>query len=227
MNESGMFSAMGVLIKRDLILAYRCRAELANPVLFFAVIAVLFPLSANPDAETLKLLGPGVLWVGALLSTVLSLGPLLRSDFDDGALEQMLVSPHPLPALVVAKVSAHWLVTGLPLIAVSPVLALLLNLPSQALPVLLLSLALGTPVLSFVGAIGVALTVGLRGGGMLLALLVLPLYVPVLIFGASAVHAAVFQLDPGGQLFLLGALLALAATLAPWAIAGALTLISG
>jgi len=227
MNESGMFSAMGVLIKRDLMLAYRCRAELANPVLFFAVVAVLFPLSASPDAETLKLLGPGVLWVGALLATVLSLGPLFRSDFDDGALEQMLVSPHPLPALIVAKVSAHWLVTGLPLIAVSPVLALLLNLPPQALPILLLSLALGTPVLSFVGAIGMALTVGLRGGGMLLALLVLPLYVPVLIFGASAVHAAVFQLDPAGQLFLLGALLALAATLAPWAIAGALTLISG
>ncbi|MGH8658767.1 MAG: heme exporter protein CcmB [Gammaproteobacteria bacterium] len=222
-----MLSAMGALIKRDLVLAYRCRAELANPVLFFAVITVLFPLSASPDAETLKLLGPGVLWVAALLSTVLSLGPLFRSDFDDGALEQMLMSPHPLPALIVAKVFAHWLVTGLPLIAVSPALALLLNLPAQALPVLLVSLALGTPVLSFVGAIGIALTVGLRNGGMLLALLVLPLYVPVLICGATAVHAAVFQLDASGQLFLLGALLVLAATLAPWAIAAALTLISG
>jgi len=222
-----MLSAMGALIKRDLVLAYRCRAELANPVLFFAVITVLFPLSASPDAETLKLLGPGVLWVAALLSTVLSLSPLFRSDFDDGALEQMLMSPYPLPALIVAKVFAHWLVTGLPLIAVSPALALLLNLPLQALPVLLLSLALGTPVLSFVGAIGIALTVGLRNGGMLLALLVLPLYVPVLIFGASAVHAAVFQLDASGHLFLLGALLVLAATLAPWAIAGALSLISG
>lgn len=222
-----MLSAMGALIKRDLVLAYRCRTELANPVLFFAVITVLFPLSASPDAESLKLLGPGVLWVAALLSTVLSLGPLFRSDFDDGALEQMLMSPHPLPALIVAKIFAHWVVTGLPLIAVSPALALLLNLPSQALPVLLVSLALGTPVLSFVGAIGIALTVGLRNGGMLLALLVLPLYVPVLIFGASSVHAAVFQLDASGQLFLLGALLALAATLAPWAIAAALTLISG
>ncbi|MGH8580643.1 MAG: heme exporter protein CcmB [Gammaproteobacteria bacterium] len=227
MNGSGMLSAMGALIKRDVVLAYRCRAELANPVLFFAVITVLFPLSASPDEETLKLLGPGVLWVAALLSTVLSLGPLFRSDFDDGALEQMLMSPHPLPALIVAKVFAHWLVTGLPLIAMSPALALLLNLPPQALPVLLSSLALGTPVLSFVGAIGIALTVGLRNGGMLLALLVLPLYVPVLIFGAGAVHAAVFQLDASGQLFLLGALLALAATLAPWAIAAALTLISG
>lgn len=227
MNGSGIWSAMGALIKRDLVLAYRCRTELANPVLFFAVITVLFPLSASPDAETLKLLGPGVLWVAALLSTVLSLGPLFRSDFDDGALEQMLMSPHPLPALIVAKIFAHWVVTGLPLIAVSPALALLLNLPSQALPVLLVSLALGTPVLSFVGAIGIALTVGLRNGGMLLALLVLPLYVPVLIFGASSVHAAVFQLDASGQLFLLGALLALAATLAPWAIAAALTLISG
>jgi heme exporter protein B len=179
-------------------------------------------MGVTPDSETLRTLAPGVLWVAALLATLLSLDSMFRSDFEDGALEQLLVSPRPLLVLVLAKILAHWLVTGLPLIVAAPVLAVLLALPGEGMGTLLITLALGTPVLSLVGAIGVALTVGLRRGGALLSLLVLPLYIPILIFGANAVNAAATGLPVTGQLYMLGAFLLLALTLAPLATAAAL-----
>ena len=212
---------LGVL-RRDLLLAVRGHSELALPLLFYLLVVTLVPLAVSPDAATLAGLAPGIIWIGALLATLLSLERLFRSDFDDGSLDLLLLSPAPLPLLVIAKVLAHWLTTGLPLLLISPLLAMLLALPERALPALLATLALGTPVLSFIGAVGVGLTVGVRRGGALLALLVLPLYVPVLIFGANAVSAAADGLPVLGQIYMLGAFLALAASLAPLAAAGAL-----
>jgi len=214
-------SAFFTILERDLLLAVRGRGEIANPLLFFVIVVSLFPMGVSPERDTLRLLAPGVIWVAALLSTLLSLDNMFRSDFEDGALEQMLVSPRPLVVLVLAKIMAHWLVTGLPLILISPLLAMLLALPTQALPILLVTLALGTPILSLIGSIGVALTVGLRRGGALLSLLVLPLYIPVLIFAANAVGAAATGLPMQGQIEMLGAFLVLALTLAPVACAAA------
>lgn len=210
---------MARVIRRDVVLALRRRAEIANPLLFFLMVCTLFPLGIGPDPKQLAALAPGVLWVVALLSCLLASDSVFRSDFDDGSLEQMLLSPCSLYLLTLAKSIAHWLVTGLPLALLAPVLALLLQLPSVAVPALVLSLLLGTAVLSFIGAIGAALTVGLRRGGLLLSLIVLPLYIPVLIFGASAVQAAAEGFSYSGQLAVLGALLALAVPLAPFAIA--------
>jgi heme exporter protein B len=212
---------LGVL-RRDLLLAVRGHSELVLPLLFYLLVVTLVPLAVSPDAATLAGLAPGIIWVGALLATLLSLERLFRSDFDDGSLDLLLLSPAPLPLLVLAKVLAHWLTTGLPLLLIAPLLALFLALPERALITLLATLALGTPVLSFIGAVGVGLTVSVRRGGGLLALLVLPLYVPVLIFGANAVSAAADGLPVTGQLYMLGAFLALAASLAPLAAAGAL-----
>lgn len=210
------------LLKRDLTLSYRHRAELLNPLLFFVIVITLFPLGVTPDPKMLAMMAPGVIWVAALLAAMLSLDSLFRSDFEDGALEQIALNHHPLALLVLAKVFAHWLVSGLPLILLAPLLGVLLFLPSEAMTTLIASLALGTPVLSLVGAIGVALTVGLRRGGVLLSLLVLPLYIPVLIFAANAVNHAAGGMDVSGQLYFLGALLMLALTLSPFAIAAAL-----
>ncbi len=215
-------SAFLTVLKRDLLLAVRHHGEIANPLLFFVIVVSLFPMGVTPERETLRLLAPGVIWVAALLSTLLSLDNMFRSDFEDGALEQFLVSPHPLMVLVLAKICAHWLITGLPLILVAPLLGLLLALPGEAMPALLATLALGTPILSLVGSIGVALTVGLRRGGALLSLVVLPLYIPVLIFGANAVGAAANGLPVTGQIYMLAAFLALALTLAPLAAAASL-----
>lgn len=215
-------SAFTAIVRRDLILAGRYRAEAANPLLFFLIVVTLVPLGLSPRLETLELIAPGVFWIGALLATLLSLERMFRSDFEDGSLELMLISPQPLPLIVLAKILAHWLVTGLPLLVAAPLIALLLGLPAGSLAVLLATLALGTPTLSAVGAIGVALTVGLRRGGMLLSLLVLPLYIPVLVFAASAVSAAAGGLPVLGQLYLLGALAALSFSLAPLAAAAAL-----
>ena len=215
-------SAFAAIVRRDLILAVRHRAEAVNPLLFFLVVVSLVPLGLSPRREVLALIAPGVVWIGALLATLLSLERMFRTDFEDGSLELMLVSPRPLPLIVLAKILAHWLVTGLPLLAAAPLIALLLGLPAGILPVLLATLALGTPALSAVGAIGVALTVGLRRGGMLLSLLVLPLYVPVLVFAASAVAAAAGGLPASGQLYVLGALAVLSFSLAPPAAAAAL-----
>jgi len=211
-----------ILLKRDLTLAYRHRAELANPLLFFVIVISLFPLGISPETKILQIIAPGVIWVAALLAAMLSLDTLFRSDFEDGSLEQMVLSAHSLPLLVLAKVLAHWLVTGLPLLLLAPLLGILLFLPPAAMPTLMMTLALGTPILSLIGAIGVALTVGLRRGGVLLSLLVLPLYVPVLIFAAGAVNEAARGFPVAGQLYFLGALLSLALTLSPFATAAAL-----
>jgi len=214
--------AFAGVLRRDLLLAVRGLGELALPLLFYVIVTTLVPLAVSPDAATLAGIAPGIIWIGALLATLLSLDRLFRSDFDDGTLDLLLLSPAPLPLLVCAKVLAHWLATGVPLLLISPLLALLLALPERALPALGATLLLGTPVLSLIGAVGVALTVRVRRGGGLLALLVLPLYVPVLIFGANAVAAAADGLPVTGQLYLLGAMLALAASLAPLAAAAAL-----
>ncbi|EIC28836.1 MULTISPECIES: heme exporter protein CcmB [Methylomicrobium] len=210
------------IIRRDLVLAFRRRAEMINPLLFFILVITLFPLGIGAQPNLLQAIAPGVIWVAALLAAMLSLDSLFRSDFDDGSLEQMLLSPYPASLLVLAKVIAHWLVTGLPLLLVAPLLAVFLGLPTQALGVLLLTLLLGTPVLSLIGAIGVALTVGLRRGGMILSLLVLPLYVPVLIFAGNAVQMAAGGLPVDAQIGILTSMLLLALVLAPWPAAAAL-----
>jgi heme exporter protein B len=226
-DRSGLAGAFWLLFRRDLTLAFRHRGDLANPLLFFIIVVSLFPLGITPEVQTLRLMAPGLIWVAALLATLLSLDSIFRSDFDDGALEQICLSPHPLPVLVLAKVMAHWVVTGLPLLALGPLLGVLLALPAESMDVLLLTLALGTPVLSLVGAIGVALTVGLRRGGALLSLLVLPLYVPLLIFASSAVGAAAAGLPTTGQVLFIAALLVLSLTLAPIATAAALRISLG
>jgi len=210
------------LLKRDLSLAMRHRAEIANPLLFFVLVVSLFPLGLGARPQLLQAMAPGLIWVAALLAAMLSLDSLFRSDFEDGTLEQIILSAHPVSVLVLAKVIAHWLVTGLPLIIVAPLLAVFLDMPQVAIPTLMLTLLLGTPVLSLIGAIGVALTVGLRRGGMLLSLLVLPLYVPVLIFGSNAVEMAATGLPVSAQLSLLASFLAMALTLAPLPAAAAL-----
>ncbi len=210
------------LLKRDLRLAMRRRAEVANPLLFFVMVIVLFPLGVGAEPNLLERMSAGVVWVAALLAALLTLDSIFRSDFEDGTLEQLLLSAQPLSVMVLAKVVAHWLVTGLPLLLVAPLLAMLLGMKSEAMGTLMLSLLLGTPVLSLIGAIGVALTVGLRRAGVILSLLVLPLYVPVLIFGAAAVDAAASGLPVAGQLYILAAFLAMALSLAPVAAASAL-----
>ena len=217
-----MMSAFSMVLRRDLRIAFRHRAQLALPLLFFVMVVSLFPLAVSPSLEVLRTMAPGIIWVAALLATLLSLDNMFRSDFDDGTLDQFLLSPYPTSALVLAKIIAHWLVTGLPLIIVAPLLGVLTGLPGQTMGVLIASLALGTPVLSLVGAIGVALTIGLKRGGALLSLLVLPLFVPVLIFGANAVGASQSGLEVTGQLYLLGSLLLLSLSLAPLAAAAAL-----
>lgn len=222
-----MFTAFVALVRRDLRLVMRHRSDAITPLMFFLVATTLFPLGLSPQPELLRQVAPGVIWVNALLATLLALESLFRSDFEDGTLEQILLSPAPAAVLVTAKITAHWLVTGVPLIVCAPLLAMMLGLPTQAWGVLLGTLALGTPVLSLVGAIGVALTVGLRRGGALLALLVLPLYIPVLIFAAHAVEAAAAGVPVTGQLLLLGAMLVLALTLAPVAAAAALRITVG
>ena len=217
-----MMSAFGMVLGRDLRIAFRHRAQLALPLLFFVMVVSLFPLAVSPSLDGLRTMAPGIIWVAALLATLLSLDNMFRSDFDDGTLEQLLLSPYPTSALVLAKIIAHWLVTGLPLIIVAPLLGVLTGLAGQTMGVLVASLALGTPVLSLVGAIGVALTIGLKRGGALLSLLVLPLFVPVLIFGANAVGASQSGLEVTRQLYLLGSLLLLSLSLAPLAAAASL-----
>jgi len=222
MSRLSLRSAFLLLLRRDLTLAYRRRAELVNPLLFFVLITSLFPLGIGSNPQLIAKVGPGVVWVAALLASLLSLESMFRSDFEDGSLEQFMLSSHPVSILVLAKVLAHWLITGLPLILVAPLLGVLLSLPPSAIGVLLVTLLLGTPVLSLIGAVGVALTVGLRRAGVVLSLLVLPLYVPVLIFAADAVHTAAAGIPTVAQVSFLGGLLALALALAPAATAASL-----
>ncbi|WP_299204757.1 heme exporter protein CcmB [uncultured Amphritea sp.] len=209
-------------LKRDLLLSYRRKSDLVNPLIFFLMVATLFPLGVSPDPTFLADVAPGVVWVAALLATLLSMDSLFRSDFEDGTLEQILLSPQPLYMVVLAKVLAHWMLTGLPLTILAPVLGVMLFLPADGMWGLVLSLLLGTPTLSLVGAIGAALTVGLRKGGVLISLLVLPLYIPLLIFGSAAVQGAVTGLPLGGYLAILGAMLSLGLVMAPLAIGAAL-----
>lgn len=213
---------LGRIIKRELRVAFRSGAEIVNPLWFFLIVITLFPLGIGPEPQLLARIAPGIVWVAALLSSLLALERLFRDDFIDGSLEQLLLLPTPLPITVLGKVIAHWLVTGLPLLLLSPLAALLLSLDFATWRAMALSLLLGTPTLSFLGAIGVGLTVGLRRGGVLLSLLVLPLAVPVLIFASAAIDAAGMGLAINGQLAILGAMLAASATLAPFATAAAL-----
>lgn len=222
MKRLSLTQAFWFLLRRDLLLALRNRAELANPLLFFVMVITLFPLAVGADPSLLSRIAAGIIWVAALLASMLSLDGIFRSDFEDGTLEQMLLSAHPVPVLVLAKVTAHWLVTGLPLLLIAPLLAMMLGLNSDAYGVLLLTILLGTPVLSLIGSIGVALTIGLRKGGIILSLLVLPLYIPVLIFAASAIDVVSSGLPATAQLSMMLAFLFLALSLSPVATAAAL-----
>ena len=210
------------VVQRDVRLAMRRKAEVLNSVFFFVVVATLFPLAIGPEPAMLRQIGPGVLWVGALLATMLGLGRMFEGDYRDGSLEHMLLSPHSLGLMVLGKITAHWLLCGVPLVILAPVLGLQFDLSAEALWMLSLSLLLGTPVLSCVGAIGAALTLGVRGGGILISLLVLPLFVPVLVFGAGAVEALAAGLGSGAHLSILMALLLLSGLFSPWACAQAL-----
>jgi len=213
---------LGAIVRRDLLLALRQKADVGNTLLFFVVVVSLVPLGVGPESNTLRLIAPGFVWVAALLAAILSLHRLFADDFADGTLEQMLLSREPLAAIVSGKVLAHWLVTGLPVTLLAAPLGLMFDLTAPSIGVLVASLALGTPALSLVGAVGSALTLGLRGGGVLLSLLVLPLYVPVLIFGAGAVEAIAGGVSPQGHLLLLAGFSLAAAALAPLAIGAAL-----
>lgn len=218
------WQAIWGLLRRDLRLALKRKSECLGVVFFFVLVAALFPLAIGPEPVTLRLIGPGVLWVAALLASMLSLARLFEADHQDGSLEQMALSAAPLSWLVSAKVAAHWLMSGLPLVLLSPLLGLQFALEFKALLMLALTLLIGTPVLSLLGAIGAALTLGVRGGGVLQSLLLLPLYVPVLVFGTGAVDAQVRGLGGEAHVSVLLALLLAAAAFSPWACAAALRL---
>ena len=210
------------IIRRELAIAFRKPAEILNPLWFFLMIITLFPLLMGPNPELLGKIAPGIAWVAALLSALLSFERLFKDDYLDGSLEQLMLLPVGLPQVALAKVLAHWLLTGLPLILLSPIAAVLLSLEMHVWWALVLTLLLGTPILSCLGAIGVALTVGLRKGGTLLSLLILPLFLPVLIFAAAVLEAATLNMGYSGQLAIIGAILAITLSFSPFAIAGAL-----
>jgi heme exporter protein B len=210
------------IVVRDLTLAWKGRVDVLSTLFFFLIVVSLFPLGIGPEANLLRLIAPGVVWVAALLATMLSLGRLFANDYHDGTLEQLLLTPQPLYLVVLGKVLALWLVSGVPLALLSPVLGIQFGLSADTLFVLAVSLLLGTPVLALIGSIGAALTLGLRGGGLLVSILVLPLYIPVLIFGAGAVDASIMGMDVQGSLSLVGALLVLSLVFAPWATSAAL-----
>jgi heme exporter protein B len=210
------------IVRRDLTIAMRRRADVFTTLIFFAIVVSLFPLGIGPEPNTLRLIAPGIVWVGALLASMLALEQIFSADHRDGTLEQMLLTPQPVALLVAGKVLAHWLVSGVPLVLMAPLLGLQFDLSWDALQTLIVSLLLGTPTLSLIGAIGAALTLGLRSGGVLLALLVLPLYIPVLIFGAGAVEATVSGLGGHSHLSMLAAILVGSLVLTPLATAAAL-----
>ena len=216
-----MMAAFQAVLQRDVLLAMRRKTEVLTAVFFFVVVAALFPLGIGPEAKLLRVIAPGILWVGALLSSMLALQRLFEADYRDGSLEQMLLSPTPLPLLMAAKLLAHWLLSGVPLVLLAPILGLQFDLDAESLGTLVLALLVGTPILSLVGGIGAALTLGVRGGGVLLSLLVLPLFVPVLVFGAGAVEAQVSGLGAQAHLSILMAMLLPAAFLSPFACAAA------
>ncbi|MCF8209520.1 MAG: heme exporter protein CcmB [Rhodoferax sp.] len=210
------------IARRDLLMVMRRKSEVLTALFFFVIVTSLFPLGIGPEPTLLRKIAPGVLWVSALLATMLGLQRMFAADHADGTLEQMAISPTPLYLLVVGKIGAHWLVSGLPLVLIAPVLGIQFDLSADALVVLVIALLLGTPLLSLIGSIGAALTLGVRGGGVLLSLLVLPLYIPALIFGAGAVEAHISGMGAQGHLSLLAAMLSLAVFFAPWATTAAL-----
>lgn len=213
------WKAFTVILTRDIMLAFRRQAELVNPLIFFIVVVTLFPFAFGSDSELLRKITAGMIWITALLASTLSLEGIFRSDFEDGSIEQIVLSKYSLTLLVAAKITAHWLLTGLPLIVVGLLVGFILSLPGSAMQALMATLLLGTPVLSLIGAIAVALTVGLRSGGMLLSLLILPLYMPVLIFSMLAVENAMAELPIAAELYFLAGILVLSGTLAPVATA--------
>jgi heme exporter protein B len=217
-----MSTAFMLVVRRELRLALRRKGDALNVLVFFVVVASLFPFGVGPEPNQLRAMAAGVVWIAALLAAVLSLPRLFAADHADGTLEQMLLAPQPLAVVVLAKTAAHWLLTGLPLALASPVIGLQYGVPGDALLILLASLLIGTPVLSLIGAAGAALTLGVRGGGALLGLLVLPLFVPVLVFGAGAVTATLTGINPSAHLSLLGAFLAVSSLVGPWAACAAL-----
>ncbi len=217
-------SLVTATIKRDLVIAARNPGEWLNPLMFFLMVLALFPLAVDPDPKFLSKIAAGVVWVAALLATLLSLDALFKADVEDGTLEQWLASGESLYAMALGKVFVHWCISGLPLTLVAPLLALMMNLPDDAYGALFFSLLLGTPILSLLGAVGAALTAGVRSGGLLLSLVILPLYIPILIFGASAVYHAGIGMEYVGQLGFLASFLCISMTLTPFAVAGALKL---
>lgn len=223
MNSStGLWPVAKAILTKEFLTAFRHKQELANPLVFFAIIIVLFPLGVDPSPDFLGTASVGLVWVAALLSTMLSLDRLFQADYDDGSLEQLVLSSHPLYLLLLVKAFVHWLLIALPLVVMSPLLAVMLHLDPQHLPILLLTLIMGTPVITLIGGIGAALTVSLRSGGVLVSLLVLPLTIPVLIFGTGTVQASIDGLPVGGHLAIIGIMLVLAVTLSPFASAAAL-----
>jgi len=222
MNKLSLPGLLALVIRRDLVLAARRRADVLTTLVFFVMVVSLFPLGVGPEPEMLRKMASGVVWVAALLASMLSLGRMFSADYQDGTLEQMLLAPQSLPVLVLGKILAHWMASGLPLVLMAPVLGLQFGLPAEQLGILMLGLVMGTPVLSMIGAVGAALTLGLRGGGVLVSLLVLPLCIPVLIFGAGAVEAAASGVTYSSHLSLLGAALVTALVLTPWVTAQAL-----
>ena len=210
------------IVARDLMLAWRRRSDVFSTLFFFVIVVSLFPLGVGPETQLLRSIAPGVVWVAALLASMLALGRMFSNDYQDGTLEQLLLSPQPLYLVALGKIVAQWLVSEVPLIVIAPLLGLQFQLPAETLLVLTITLLIGTPVLSLIGSIGAALTLGLRGANVLVALLILPLYIPVLIFGAGAVDASITGGDAAANVYLLAALLAVSLVFAPWATSAAL-----
>ena len=210
------------IVWRDLMLAWRRRSDMLSTVFFFVIVVSLFPLGIGPETQLLRSIAPGVVWVAALLASMLSLGRLFANDYQDGTLEQLLLTPQPLFVVVLGKVLAHWIVAEIPLVLIAPLLGAQFGLSPETLRVLFVSLLVGTPILSLIGSVGAALTLGLRGGGVLISILILPLYIPALIFGAGAVEAMIIGQSPAPHLYLLGAFAIVSSLFAPWAASAAL-----
>ena len=222
MNAPSTLSMLRWIVWRDLMLAWRRRSDMLSTVFFFVIVVSLFPLGIGPETQLLRSIAPGVVWVAALLASMLSLGRLFSNDYQDGTLEQLLLTPQPLFLVVLGKVLAHWIVAEIPLVLIAPLVGVQFDLSPQTLRVLFVSLLVGTPILSLIGAVGAALTLGLRGGGVLISILILPLYIPALIFGAGAVEATIIGVSAGPHLYLLGAFAVVSLLFAPWAASAAL-----
>ena len=217
-----LIRACSALLKKEFVLAFRNPSDMVNPILFFVMVMILFPFGVGAETKLLADISVGIVWVTMLLAIMLSLDNLFKSDYLDGTLEELVLSPYPTSVLILAKVFANWLMTCVPLVMISPIMALMMGMPSDSVAILVISLLLGTPVLIILGAIGAALTVGLRNGGVILSLLILPLYIPVVIFGSGVVTTYLADMNYMGQIYMLLAFLVMAIILAPFAIAASL-----